>query len=217
VRMSSAAPGIPVTQGMPYSRAMMAPWISIPPRRSTIPRKRHGKGHVGVVASQTRISPSRISNRSLGLRMTRAGPRASPGPAGCPRSLPGTEARARPAPLFCGVAARGRQAGRAARRAVSSAESSAASSPALPPISHSFIDAAASAPSIFPRWMLSLSREAVARPSEVENLRGPFHARRPRSGTESIPARAIVPASKRSCAGGASAMRAGALRGPTVP
>ena len=37
VLMAWAASGTPVTQGMPYSLATIAPWMSIPPRRSTIP------------------------------------------------------------------------------------------------------------------------------------------------------------------------------------
>ena len=41
------ASGIPVTQGIPYSRAMIAPWISMPPRRSTMPGGQgNDEGHV---------------------------------------------------------------------------------------------------------------------------------------------------------------------------
>jgi hypothetical protein len=47
-----------IRQGNPYSRAMMAPWINIPPRRSTIPAARGTtKVMLGSTVSQTRISP----------------------------------------------------------------------------------------------------------------------------------------------------------------
>ena len=55
--ISDVASGTPVTQGNPYSRAMMAPWISMPPRRSTT-AEATGTMNVmfGSMASQTMIS-----------------------------------------------------------------------------------------------------------------------------------------------------------------
>jgi hypothetical protein len=35
VASSRVSSGTPVTQGIPFSRAMMEPWIRIPPRRSS--------------------------------------------------------------------------------------------------------------------------------------------------------------------------------------
>ena len=83
VLMSSTAWGTPVTQGIPYSRAMMAPWMSMPPLRSTMAAARGTmKVMVGSMASQTMTSPGLNAESSCREDTTRAVPVAMPLPAG---------------------------------------------------------------------------------------------------------------------------------------
>ncbi|MCK7521838.1 MAG: hypothetical protein MZV64_31250 [Ignavibacteriales bacterium] len=65
VRIRLVASGTPVTQGIPYSLAMMEPWMSMPPLRSTIAAASGTtKVMVGSTASQTMTSPALNRNAS---------------------------------------------------------------------------------------------------------------------------------------------------------
>ena len=78
VAMKSVAPRMPVTAGMPYSRATVAAWLRRPPVSTTTPAAGRKSGVQGAsVTGATRISPGRMvaSEAPSALRTTRARPR----------------------------------------------------------------------------------------------------------------------------------------------
>jgi hypothetical protein len=73
-RMRPVATPVPMTAGMPYSRATIEPWARVPPTSVTSPRAWENSGvHAGVVVGHTRTVSGSISEKSSGERMTLAG------------------------------------------------------------------------------------------------------------------------------------------------
>ena len=78
--MRCVALPVPITAGMPYSRATIEPWARMPPMSVTSPRAWAKSGvQAGVVVGQTRIVPGSICPKSAGEWITLAGAVTRPG------------------------------------------------------------------------------------------------------------------------------------------
>lgn len=76
---------VPITAGIPYSRATIAACDPSPPESTTTAAARWDSGvHDGLVYGQTSTSPERIVPNSAGERTTRTGPVVRPPLAGTP-------------------------------------------------------------------------------------------------------------------------------------
>ena len=76
---------VPITAGMPYSRATIAACDASPPWSTTTAAARVNSGvQAGLVAGQTSTSPGCRSPNSAGPRMTRTAPAARPPPPAAP-------------------------------------------------------------------------------------------------------------------------------------
>src|SRR5581483_2962145 len=90
---------VPITAGMRYSRATIAPCESTPPVSATSALIEPKTGvHGGVVLRQTRMSPERTRCRSSMRVITRATPVTRPADAGAPRSTPSASSGGPPLP-----------------------------------------------------------------------------------------------------------------------
>jgi hypothetical protein len=79
---------VPMTAGMPYSRATMEPWAATPPMSVTRPFAWAKRGvQAGMVVGQTRMVSGTILSKSSGERITVAGAVTWPGLTGKPRSV----------------------------------------------------------------------------------------------------------------------------------
>ncbi len=82
----------PVTAGSPYSRHTMAAWLMIPPTSVTVAAILPKIGaQPGAVSGAMSTSPSRRSPIPSAVRITRAGPSATPGEAAKPDKPPAPE------------------------------------------------------------------------------------------------------------------------------